>query len=62
MPMCPARHCQSVVRLVDDTTWYNLTIVGWFLLLRKQMFMFSSTVRTHKDGKWGIFNMNWACR
>jgi len=26
------------------------------------MFMFFSTVRTQKDGEWGIFNINWACR
>ena len=37
-------------------------IVGWFLLLRKPIFRFFSAGRTHKDGKWGIFEMNWVCR
>jgi len=66
VPFQCARHgttmCQSVVRLADGTTWHNSIIVGWFLLLRKQIFMFFGTVRTQKDEKWGIFNITWACR
>ena len=52
--------CQSVVRLADGTTWYNSIVVGWFLLLGKQIFMFFRVARTQKDGTWEIFNMNWA--
>jgi len=65
VPCQCARHgttmCQSVVRLADGTTWHNSIIVGWFLLLRKQIFKFG-TVRTQKDEKWGIFNITWAGR
>lgn len=45
--------------------WHNLAhsiVVGSLLLLRKQIFGFFRTVRTHKDGKWGTFDVNWACR
>ena len=58
-PVCPITHlhprvrsvvgttkCQSVVRLTNGTTWYNSIVLGWFLLSRKQIFMFFSTVGT----------------
>ena len=58
-PSIPAHdRTQPPSRLTNGTTWYNSIVVGWFLLLRKQIFVFFSTLGTQKDGKWGKFNMN----
>jgi len=66
MQMSPARHYEmpEYGEVADGTTWHSLIVMGCFLLpvLRKQIFGFFSTVRTHKDGKWVVFNVNWACR
>ena len=50
-----------MVGLADGTTWHNSIVTGLFLSLRKEIFGFFGTVRSYKDGNWGIFNLNCAC-
>ena len=44
--------------LADGTIWYNSNEVGRFPFLGKRIFGFIRAVRTHMEGKWGIFDVN----